>query len=77
LFRNAGNAVVDLRAHVLAEPVLVGREVQAILGLFDGEIRISEKEAAKGREKVLQIRRLHSQKYLEDELILTKQKLEQ
>jgi tetratricopeptide (TPR) repeat protein/KaiC/GvpD/RAD55 family RecA-like ATPase len=52
-------------------------EVQAILGLFDGEIGISEKEAAKGREKVLQIRRLHNQKYLEDELILTKEKLEQ
>jgi KaiC/GvpD/RAD55 family RecA-like ATPase/tetratricopeptide (TPR) repeat protein len=52
-------------------------EAQAILGLFDGEIRISEKEATKGRAKVLQIRRLHNQKYLEDELMLTKEKLEE
>ncbi len=46
-------------------------EVQAITGLFDGEIRISEKEIAKGIEKVLRIRRLFNQKYLENELTLT------
>ncbi len=51
-------------------------EVQAILGLFDGEIRISEKETAKGIEKVLRIRRLFNQKYLENELTLTGEKLE-
>jgi tetratricopeptide (TPR) repeat protein/KaiC/GvpD/RAD55 family RecA-like ATPase len=51
-------------------------EVQATLGLFDGEIRISEKETGKGIKKVLRIRRLFNQKYLENELTLTGEKLE-
>jgi KaiC/GvpD/RAD55 family RecA-like ATPase len=51
-------------------------EVQAILGLFEGEIRISEKETAKGVEQVLRIRKLYNQRYLENELILTKERLE-
>ncbi len=52
-------------------------EVQAILGLFDGEIHISEKETAKGIDKVLRIRRLFNQKYLEKELTLTGEKLKE
>jgi KaiC/GvpD/RAD55 family RecA-like ATPase/tetratricopeptide (TPR) repeat protein len=64
-------AVVDPHMHT-------PEEVQAILGLFDGEIRISEKQNAKGiMEKVLKIRRLYNQKYLEDELTLTKELLGQ
>jgi tetratricopeptide (TPR) repeat protein/KaiC/GvpD/RAD55 family RecA-like ATPase len=51
-------------------------EVQAILGLFEGEIRISEKETEKGIEKVLRIRKLYNQRYLENELTLTREKLE-
>jgi hypothetical protein len=52
-------------------------EVQAILGLFEGEIRISEKETAtKGVERALRIRKLHNQKYLENELTLSKEELE-
>ena len=51
-------------------------EVQAILALFDGEIRITEKETAKGAEKILQVRRLISQKYSENEITLTKKDLE-
>ena len=51
-------------------------EVQAILGLFEGEIRISEKETEKGLEKTLRIRKLYGQKYLENELLVTKEKLE-
>jgi predicted ATPase/KaiC/GvpD/RAD55 family RecA-like ATPase len=50
-------------------------EVQAVIGLFDGEIWISEKETAKGIDKVLRIRRLFNQKYLENELLLTRKKL--
>jgi KaiC/GvpD/RAD55 family RecA-like ATPase len=50
-------------------------EVQAILSLFEGEIRISEKENAKGIEKVLRIRKLNNQKYLENEIALTREKL--
>jgi hypothetical protein len=51
-------------------------EVYAILGLFDGEIRISEKDTAKGLEKVLRIRKLYNQRYVESELIVTRQKIE-
>ncbi len=47
-------------------------EVQAILGLFEGEIGIYEKETEKGSEKFLRIRRLYNQKYLEIELALRK-----
>jgi KaiC/GvpD/RAD55 family RecA-like ATPase len=51
-------------------------EVQAILGLFEGEIKISEKETAKGIEKILRIRKLYNQRYLENELTLTKERLD-
>ena len=51
-------------------------DVEAILGLFDGEIQILERETAKGIEKSLRIRRLGNQKYLKSELILTREKLE-
>jgi KaiC/GvpD/RAD55 family RecA-like ATPase len=61
-------AVVDPRMHL-------SEEVQAILGLFDGEIRIAEKESEKGTKKVLKIMKLYNQEYLEDELTLTKDRL--
>ena len=51
-------------------------EVQAILGLFEGEIRVSEKESEKGLEKVLRIRKLYGQRYLENEMPLSREKLE-
>ena len=51
-------------------------EVQAVLGLFDGEIRITEKDTTKGIEKVLQVRRLSNQKHLENELTLTQERLD-
>ena len=51
-------------------------DVHAILGLFDGEIRISERESARGLEKVLRIRKLYNQKYIENELIVTRRKLQ-
>jgi hypothetical protein len=51
-------------------------EVQAILGLFEGEIKISEKETEKGIEKILRIRKLYKQRYLENELTLTRETLE-
>jgi KaiC/GvpD/RAD55 family RecA-like ATPase len=51
-------------------------EVQAILGLFEGEIRISERETDKGLEKTLRIRKMYSQRYLENELILSREGLE-
>jgi KaiC/GvpD/RAD55 family RecA-like ATPase/tetratricopeptide (TPR) repeat protein len=56
-------AVIDPRMHP-------SEEAQAILALFDGEIRISEKEAAKGLMKTLKILKLHNQNYLKDEVTL-------
>jgi KaiC/GvpD/RAD55 family RecA-like ATPase len=56
-------AVIDPRMHP-------AEEAQAILGLFDGEIRIAEKEGAKGLMKTLRILKLHGQNYLKDELTL-------
>ena len=50
-------------------------DVHAILGLFEGEIRIYEKETEKGIEKVLRIRKLINQRHSESELILTKDKI--
>ncbi len=50
-------------------------EVQAILGLFDGEIKISETETNKGVQKSLRIRKLCNKEYLENEITLTKEKL--
>ncbi len=47
-------------------------ETQAILGLFDGEIIIYEKETTEGVKRALRIRRLANQKYLEDEIIISK-----
>jgi tetratricopeptide (TPR) repeat protein len=61
-------AVVDPQMHPLEES-------RAIISLFEGEIAITEKETAKGPEKTLRIRKLVNQKYLEDELTLTKKKL--
>jgi hypothetical protein len=43
-------------------------ELHAILGLFDGEINIYER----GAEQFLKIKRMSNQKYLENEIALTK-----
>jgi len=45
-------------------------ETQAILSLFDGEIRITSRETPKGTEKVIRIQKLFNQNYLKDELTL-------
>jgi KaiC/GvpD/RAD55 family RecA-like ATPase len=51
------------------------QEVHAILGLFDGEINIYEKESEKDLEKFLKIKKMYNQRYLESELPLRKQRL--
>jgi KaiC/GvpD/RAD55 family RecA-like ATPase len=51
-------------------------EVQAILGLFEGEIRIFERETKEGLQKFLRIRKMYDQRYLENELSLKKERLE-
>ncbi len=50
-------------------------EVQAILGLFEGEINIYEKETERGLEKFLKVKKMHDQRYLESELPLRKERL--
>jgi KaiC/GvpD/RAD55 family RecA-like ATPase len=47
------------------------QDVQAILGLFEGEITLEEK----GPKKTLKIKRMYNQKYLDTELPITKEKL--
>jgi predicted transcriptional regulator/KaiC/GvpD/RAD55 family RecA-like ATPase len=51
------------------------QEVHAILGLFEGEINIYEKESEKGLERFLKIRKMHNQRYLESKMPLRKEKL--
>jgi len=51
------------------------QEVHAILGLFEGEINIYEKETEKGLEKFLKIRKMYDQRYLESKMPLRKEKL--
>ncbi len=56
-------AVVDPQVHP-------SEELYAIIGLFDGEISVFEKQGEKGRRKYLRINRMNTQKYLKDELPL-------
>jgi adenylate cyclase len=60
--------VIDPRMHP-------SEERYAILGLFDGEISIYEKETEKGPEKYVKIQKMNNQKYLEKELLLKKEQL--
>jgi tetratricopeptide (TPR) repeat protein/KaiC/GvpD/RAD55 family RecA-like ATPase len=48
-------------------------EVQTVVGLFDGEINIHEKETAKGPATFLRVRKMTDQKYLKDEIRLTEE----
>jgi KaiC/GvpD/RAD55 family RecA-like ATPase len=56
-------AVIDPQMHP-------PEETQALLGLFDGEISIYEKETEKGSARFLKIKRMTNQKYLKDEIPL-------
>ena len=50
-------------------------EVQAIIGLFEGEIQVSENETTKGIRKTMRIRKMYTQKYDENEILLTREKV--
>ena len=56
-------AVLDPQMHA-------SEELHAILGLFEGEINIYEKETDEGLRKYLRIKKMGNSKYLEDELPL-------
>jgi hypothetical protein len=53
--------VIDPRIHP-------SEELYAILGLFDGEISLHEKQTEKGIGKYLKINKMSDQEYLESEL---------
>jgi tetratricopeptide (TPR) repeat protein/KaiC/GvpD/RAD55 family RecA-like ATPase len=59
-------AVVDPRMHP-------SEELYSILGLFEGEIDIYEKETEKGAGKFLKIKKMSNHKYLENDLFLKKE----
>ncbi|MGD0029463.1 MAG: tetratricopeptide repeat protein [Candidatus Bathyarchaeia archaeon] len=61
-------AVVDPRMHP-------SEELYSILGLFEGEIDIYEKETEKGAGKFLRIKKMSNHKYLEKDLFLKKEEL--
>jgi KaiC/GvpD/RAD55 family RecA-like ATPase len=77
-----GGLLPDLKSRGFTTLALVNpemhpaEEVQSILGLFEGEIRVSEKETSEGLTKALRIRKMYNQKYLETELLLKREKLE-
>jgi TolB-like protein/KaiC/GvpD/RAD55 family RecA-like ATPase len=50
-------------------------ELYAILGLFDGEISLFEKETGRGFEKFLKIKKMSSHEYQEEELSLKREDL--
>ena len=50
-------------------------ELHAILSLFEGEIAIYEKETAMGIQKILRVKKLQRNRYIENELVLTKEML--
>jgi tetratricopeptide (TPR) repeat protein len=51
-------------------------EVQAIVGLFEGEINICKKKTKKGLKKFLKIEKMVNKKYSDSELPLRKEKLQ-
>ena len=59
-------AVVDPSMHP-------SEELQAVLGLFDGEIRVTEKETPEGAKQTLKIRKLINQRYSDVEIFLNKE----
>jgi tetratricopeptide (TPR) repeat protein len=59
-------AVIDPQVHS-------SEELHAVLGLFDGEISIREKETEKGLERYLRIKKMSNQKYLDNELLLNRE----
>ncbi|HVP17248.1 MAG TPA: ATPase domain-containing protein [candidate division Zixibacteria bacterium] len=69
--KSAGFTILAVIDPLLHSP----EELHAILGLFEGEINLYEKETEKGSEKYLRVKRMSDKKYLENELPLKKQHL--
>ena len=50
-------------------------ELEAITGLFEGDIRITERETNNGIVKLLKVKKMYNQRYLENEIVIVKEKL--
>lgn len=50
-------------------------EVQAILGLFEGEMNIYEMESQRGIRRYLRIKKMYNRRYIENEMLLEKERL--
>ncbi len=50
-------------------------EVQAVMDPFEGEIEVYSKQTEDGSQRLLRIRRMFNQRYLENEMLLKKEKL--
>lgn len=61
-------AVIDSEIHPK-------QEIRAIVGIFEGEVSIYQKETEKGSEKFLRIKKMHNQKYLKSDLLLETEKM--
>ena len=62
-------AVVDPQVHP-------SEELHAILGLFEGEISVYEKETERGLGKYVKVKKMINQRYLQDELPLKREDLQ-
>ncbi len=51
-------------------------ELEAITGLFEGDIRISERQTENGVEKLLKVKKMYNQQYMENEIIVSKERLQ-
>jgi len=74
-----GSLLPDLKLRGFTTMAVVNRpmhpveEAEAVTSLFEGEIQIFERETTAGLQQVLRVRRLHNQRYSENEIILPKQ----
>ena len=55
---------------VISPQMHPAEEIEAVLGLFEGEINIHEKETPNGTARFIKIKRMINQKYLKDETLL-------
>jgi tetratricopeptide (TPR) repeat protein/KaiC/GvpD/RAD55 family RecA-like ATPase len=67
--RSAGFTTLAVIDSLMHSP----EQLHAVLGLFDGEVNIREAETEKGLAKFLKVKRMSSQKYLKDEMLLTEE----
>ena len=51
------------------------QDVQAVLGIFEGEITLYDEKSKGGLQKFLKVKRMHNQKYLDNVLPLKKEAL--